>query len=160
VRSAKRVEAPPNGFGIKQYYQLWLQPERLAPALVVVYALELPDGFPLGSELDAACTTTGFSFKRWAYHSQGGIRTVPLMLTRTVDWQPPPAPPPEVPLGEQMIWSLMTALIVAVLIVAIFVARQRSGREGRPTAARQAAIGASPGDRIADDLDRVLSDEP
>lgn len=131
VRGAKLVAAPKNSFGIKQYYQLWLQPERVSPALVVVYALKLPEGFPVGTPLEASSTATGFFFKRWAYRSQGGIATAPLILARTIDWQPPPAPPPEAPLGEQMVWTLVVALLLAVLTLGWLVARGRGATRSR-----------------------------
>lgn len=125
VRSAKRLDAPENGFGIEQYYQLWVQPERSSPKLVVVYALNLPAGFPLGASLEAPCTTTGFFFKRWAYQSQEGVTTAPLILARTIDWQPPPVPPPEAPEDEQMVLAFAAALVLAVLIVGYLVVRSR-----------------------------------
>ena len=93
VRAAKRIAAPENGYDIKQYYQLWLQPLRSEPKLVVIYCLKLPAGFPLGRQLDAECTTTGFFFKRWAYRGQSGILTTPLILSRTISWTPPPKSP-------------------------------------------------------------------
>ncbi|MEX0977250.1 MAG: hypothetical protein WDZ48_00265, partial [Pirellulales bacterium] len=134
VRSAKLVEAPKNGFGIRQYYQLWLQPQMSATALIVVYCLKLPQGFPVGSVLGERCTTTGFFFKRWAYQSQGGITTAPLILAATIDWQPPPPPPPPAaPVGERLLWSVAVALVLALLFLGIFMARQRGGgRAGRP----------------------------
>lgn len=133
VRSAKLVEAPENGFGIRQYYQLWLQPQTSAPALVVVYCLKFPPGFPVGSPLQEHCTTTGFFFKRWAYQSQGGITTAPLILAATIDWQPPPPPPPPAPpIGERLLWSVAVALVLAVLLLGFLIARQRgAGRAGR-----------------------------
>jgi hypothetical protein len=117
ARAAQLVEAPRNAFGVKQYYQLWLQPNRAAGELIVLYSLELPDGFPLGDEIDATCAATGFFFKRWAYASQGGITTAPLVIAKTVDWQPAPAAPPapEQPLSERV----MTAAIVAGVLAAI-----------------------------------------
>ena len=133
VRSAKLVGAPENGFGIRRYYQLWLQPETSATALVVVYCLKLPQGFPVGSALKEWCTTTGFFFKRWAYQSQGGITTAPLILAATIDWQPPPPPPPPAPpVVQRLLWSIAVALVLALLFLGFFIARQRgSGRAGR-----------------------------
>lgn len=135
VRSAKLVDAPENGFGVRRYYQLWLQPQRGSPELMVVYALHLPEGFPLGPQLNDACTATGFFFKRWAYQAQGGVTTAPLVLARTVDWQPPPpAPQPPAPVGQQIAWTVLAALIVAVVIVGFFVVRGRAaGRARRRT---------------------------
>jgi hypothetical protein len=128
VRSAKLVAAPDNGFGIKEYYQLWLQPERNSPNLLVVYCLKLPADFPLGNELAEPAHATGFFFKRWAYQSQTGVTTAPLILARSVAWQPPPAPPPrQEPLGEQMVVSLIAAILLAALVLALFVVRGRRG---------------------------------
>ena len=136
VRGAKLVAAPPNGYSIKQYYQLWLQPDRGSPALVAVYALALPEGFPLGTDLEAPCAVTGFFFKRWAYPAREGIATAPLVLARTVDWQPPPPPPaPEAPPGEQFVWALFIAVILAVMIVGFFIARTRAASGPRRPAA-------------------------
>ncbi len=90
ARAAKLVEAPRNAFGVTQYYQLWLQPNRTVGELIVLYCLELPEGFPLGEELDQQCSATGFFFKRWAYASQGGITTAPLVIAKTLDWKPAP----------------------------------------------------------------------
>jgi hypothetical protein len=135
VRGAKLVAAPANGYSIKRYYQLWLQPDRGSPALVAVYALALPEGFPLGSDLEAPCAATGFFFKRWAYPSREGIATAPLVLARTVDWQPPLSPAPAAPAGEQFVWALLIALFLAVMIVGLFIARGRAASGRRPSAA-------------------------
>ena len=130
LRGAKLVAAPPNGYSIEQYYQLWLQPDRGSPALVVVYALTLPEGFPLGTDLEAPCAATGFFFKRWAYPAREGIATAPLVLARTVDWQPPP-PPEEAPSGGQFVWAFFIALVLAVMIVGFFIVRTRAASRPR-----------------------------
>ncbi len=109
ARAAKLIEAPQNGFGVKQYYQLWLQPNRAIGELIVLYCLELLDDFPLGEELDQQCTATGFFFKRWAYASQGGITTALLVIAKTLDWKPAPAAALAQPLMERV----MTAAIAA-----------------------------------------------
>jgi hypothetical protein len=157
VRSARLVDAPDNDFGIKQYYQLWVQPQQDSPKLIVVYCLHLPPGFPLGESLDATGQTTGFFFKRWAYQSHEGVTTAPLVLAGTIDWQPPPAtPPPKAPAGEQMLLALAGALVLAVLIVGYFVARTRGGSRprhlpdpGEVEAAMQAREGPLPLERLA-----------
>ncbi|MEX2113777.1 MAG: hypothetical protein WD845_11365 [Pirellulales bacterium] len=116
ARAAKLVAAPENAFDIKEYYQLWLQPDRSAGELIVLYCLELPKDFPLGEQLDLACTATGFFFKRWAYSSQGGITTAPLVIAKTLVWQPPNE---AVPVAEQsLVERVMTAAIVAAAMAA------------------------------------------
>lgn len=155
VRGAKLVSAPENGFGINEYYQLWLQADRASPKLLVVYALKLPEGFPLGTRLDAASRTTGFFFKRWAYHAQGGVTTAPLILARTVAWQPPGPAPPEAPRAEQFVWALVVALILAVLIVGFLVSRRRGPLRHRHSSADSERVRAVLASReIADRVDR------
>lgn len=128
VRAAKLVAAPENGFGVKQYYQLWLQPDRAQPAVVVVYCHDLPEGFPLGERVEADVTTAGFFFKRWAYPSQTGIVTAPLVMARTVDWrQPPPAAAPAARnVAEDLLWAVAVSLVLAVLALGIVAWRSRS----------------------------------
>ncbi|REK15928.1 MAG: hypothetical protein DWQ37_08945 [Planctomycetota bacterium] len=132
VRSAKEVTAPENAFGIEKYYQLWLQPERSAPELLVIYCLELPDGFPLGTDLDAPCSSTGFFFKRWAYLAQGGIFTAPLILARTVDWKPPPPSVVEEPAEDDFGVLVVVALLLALVILGLLALRTFFTRR-RPT---------------------------
>jgi len=127
ARAAKQVAAPENAVGIDQYYQLWLQPDLRSDELIVLYCLELPESFPLGSDIEAPCTATGFFFKRWAYESQGGIATAPLVIAKTLAWQPPaaPAPTPRQPLGEQLLTATIAALVLAALMVVFVVWRGR-----------------------------------
>ncbi len=138
VRKVKLVEAPENGYDIKRYYQLWLQPLRSEPELIVVYALKLPEGFPQGDELDAEVHTTGFFFKRWAYKSQDGIRSVPLVLARTVDWRPPPPATARPPAGEQYVFVVGAAIALAVVVIAFVAARNR--RAARPRDSNPVAL--------------------
>jgi hypothetical protein len=80
--------APRNSFGIKGYWQVVLEPgDRDYP--VVIYCLDLPSGFPQGDKLHEQVTLTGFFYKRWAGLSSGReIMTWPLLLSKTVRWQP------------------------------------------------------------------------
>jgi hypothetical protein len=148
ARSAKPVPAPANDYGIDQYFQLWVQSERTSPALVVLYCLELPEGFPLGIELDAPITATGFFYKRWAYASQSGITTAPLVLARTLTWQPlPPArerPAPSQPVGQQFVIAVIGALALAGAAIGFVVWR------GRPAAKADGTVAAD--GRVAEAL--------
>jgi hypothetical protein len=91
VRGVRQVPAMANDLGIKHYYQLSLEPHGEPNQLVVVYALNLPKGFPQGDSVEAAVQLTGFFFKRWAYASKDAVRTAPLVLVNTVTWKPLPA---------------------------------------------------------------------
>lgn len=88
VRRAHRVSAPANKAGIAEYYQLWVQPSEHPSDPIVVYALELPKGFPTGMGVTEEVTITGIFFKRWSYKAQDSLRTAPVLLSRSVDWTP------------------------------------------------------------------------
>ena len=91
VRRAHYLDAPKNDFGIEGYWQCWLFPANsLNP--IVVYALELPDGFPHGMKLRERVEFTGVFFKRWAYASKSGSRVAPLVIAGRGCWQPEPKP--------------------------------------------------------------------
>jgi hypothetical protein len=132
VRAAKLVAAPENGFGIKEYYQLWLQPDRATNELVVLYCLELPANFPLGDKLDESATATGFFYKRWAYASQGGITTAPLVMAKTLAWQPKPMAPAvvEQPAGERMLTATIVAAALAAIAIVFMIWRVRGAASG------------------------------
>jgi hypothetical protein len=87
VHRAHRLFAFPNDQGIEGYWQLWIEPVGGPAEPVVVYALELPEGFPTGMDVQEPVRVTGFFYKRWAYGAADGIRTAPLLLVRTVQWQ-------------------------------------------------------------------------
>ncbi len=112
VRSAKEVAAPENSYGIERYYQVWLQPLRSDPELIVVYVLHLPLDFPVGEALDEPVSATGFFFKRWAYPSRSGILTAPLVLARSIQWTPAP---PAAPTGSSEEQALLAAAAAAVI---------------------------------------------
>ena len=120
---AYRVSAPKNDLGIESYYVFWLRPGDGSDAPVVVYALELPDGFPeVGSEhtnLRERLTFTGYFFKRWAYGARDGIRTAPLILAKRPTWEP--APP--ILSTERPSPGVIVAAILAVALLAIAIAR-------------------------------------
>lgn len=83
---AYRVAAPPNDLGITGYYLLWLRPADGTNLPIVVYALELPPGFPpLADEqvqLRHEVEVHGFFVKRWVYRAQDGLNSAPLLLAK------------------------------------------------------------------------------
>jgi hypothetical protein len=125
IRAAKQVAAPENEYGIAQYYQLWLQPDRGDEKLIAVYALELPAGFRVGETLDEPGRVTGFFFKRWAYTSRGGIATAPLILAKTIGWEPPPPAVAPQSGDEQIFLAVATAFLLALAVVSLLVLRNR-----------------------------------
>lgn len=88
VRRSFYLNAPPALAPLKGYWQCWLFANQVDASPVVVYTLEMPEGFPRGMELDEPVQFTGLVYKRWAYQSAGGIRVAPLLLAKTGKWTP------------------------------------------------------------------------
>jgi hypothetical protein len=97
IRMGYYREAPQNLYGIRGYYVFWLRPAG-AKSPIVVYCLEIPEGFPDVAalerdgerpQLDEEAEFTGFFFKRWAYRAQDDTRLAPLVLAKAPRWERP-----------------------------------------------------------------------
>ena len=107
VRRAHRLRAPTNSLGITHYWRCWLFPEATTNP-IVVYATEMPEGFPEGMDVREAVSFEGIFFKRWAYAAAGGEMLAPLVIAGPGAWHPAPAREPD--------WQpSITALRVGVL---------------------------------------------
>ena len=115
VRRAHHVAARTNEKGVDGYFQCWLFPFNGSNP-IVVYALQMPEGFPTGMELYERVSFTGIFFKRWAYQAQGGIMTAPLVLSAAGDWTPPEAVEPMK--TPSLLW-IVIAIGLAALIGAL-----------------------------------------
>jgi hypothetical protein len=124
ARRAYRVQASRNHLGIESYYVFWMQPFESADTPLVVYALELPPGFPPLKDRDRDRGMTvlnedivfhGYLFKRGAYPGQEGTYNAPLVLARVGTWKPQPLGLRETErLGGRIIWqAVLVALVVA-----------------------------------------------
>lgn len=82
VRRLQWVEAPANDYNIDGYWQAWVRADRGPPSPIVVYFLELPEGFPTGLSIDEPVRVVGYFFKRWAYQATDAIRTAPMVVAK------------------------------------------------------------------------------
>ncbi len=130
VRQATSIAIPEeNQAGISSYWQCWLQ-DAAGTAPIVVYALQLPDGFPEGADLQESAEFTGVAFKRWAYQAQDGLLVAPVLLARTADWTPPAAVPERRSPTADWLWiSILGVVILSLLVVRwIFAGFRRTPR--------------------------------
>lgn len=116
VRRTMEKSAPKNGFGIKGYWQVVVEPDdRDYP--VVIYCLDLPPEFPRGEKLHERVTVTGFYYKRWAGLSSGReIMTWPLLLSKTVRWQPAVAAAGAAAEDRAALNNVAAGLVLAVMV--------------------------------------------
>jgi hypothetical protein len=107
--------APANAHGIKEYHQLWLAPRGGGEWPFVIYSLDLPAGFPRGSELSEDVAVDGLFFKNWSFPYEGGMGLAPVLVTPTLRWTPPVAT--QEPGGKKS--SLTTGQLAIGAILAI-----------------------------------------
>jgi hypothetical protein len=88
VRRTELVKLPENHTGLTQYYRLWLRPDDSTNP-IIIYAIELPEGFPIDQKVREPVEITGFFFKRVAYAAQSGGITAPMLLAKSVEWKAP-----------------------------------------------------------------------
>lgn len=139
VRRANRLPAPKNtdGFG----WRFWLFPTDNVNSPIVVYCLDLPEGFPIGMKVEADVEVTGFFFKRWAYNAWDprreklSLTTAPAMLAKNVRWHPVLLLPEEktITINARFFMTIIgVAAIVSFLIAVYIYYKTRRGRAEQP----------------------------
>lgn len=94
VRAAFEHEAEPNPFGIQKYYKLWVSNVD-HQHVMMLYCLELPEGFPISkidldgsyTQIDEPITSVAYFFKISLYLSNGGAESTPMLLAKSITWQ-------------------------------------------------------------------------
>ncbi|MDG2382931.1 MAG: hypothetical protein P8N76_14780 [Pirellulaceae bacterium] len=120
VRRAFRVPAVENDLGIESHWQLWMFENREANDPIVVYALEMPPGFPEGIELEEDVWLTGYVYKRWSYPAKGGLMVAPVVLAKRAHWLPAASSNIS---SENVEWSDLGWTVAMVVLAAILIAR-------------------------------------
>lgn len=128
-----RVHANENPWGVDTYYQLWLQPDDRPSLPIVVYSMQLPQGFPVATEMKEEVTLVAVPYKRWPYLAQDTMRSAPLVLAPTVTWEAAaPVASAEIT-GTQMTLVVLGAIAVAALVVTFVIKRTNQGRIRKPS---------------------------
>ena len=120
VRRAFRVPAVENNLGIEFHWQLWMFENRESKDPIVVYALEMPAGFPEGVELEEDVWLTGYVYKRWSYPAKGGLMVAPVVLAKMAHWSPATLSDRSTLNVE---WSNLGWTVAMVVLAAILIAR-------------------------------------
>ncbi len=132
VRRVVWENAPQNQYGIRRYASLVFQMEDHPMDPTLVYALELPPGFPTGMEVNEPAELVGFFYKRKAYLAQDTLRTAPLVLARSLRWHPAqPAAQTEESPWQILLWSAVAAAVVALVVVLVAWKSQPPGARPR-----------------------------
>ena len=149
------LQAPENVYGISGYYVFWINPAGGPNSPIVVYSLDLPKQFPAitggnplqdRTPLDENVEFTGYFFKRYAYRSEGGRNTAPLLLAKVPDWSPPrPFKSEPLPSMHFLLLGIVGVAMLSGLLAYIAYARTRGPST---TAQRLAAAVQKAPDRL------------
>jgi uncharacterized protein YeaC (DUF1315 family) len=127
ARMAYHTGAGPNPFGIDGYYVFAVRPQEGGDNPLIVYCLDLPQGFPEIKDRDVDRQTTalrenmeftGYLFKRWVYPSRGGPNLAPLLVARISAWTPRARLAPEADAPPGIPAFLLAAAALAILAAA------------------------------------------
>lgn len=86
VRRALAFDVEPNAYGLSRRYEIWVFTEDSGKFPWVVELTNLPESFPLGTDIQEKVETAGFFLKLWAYRAQDGFRSAPLLLGHGLTW--------------------------------------------------------------------------
>jgi hypothetical protein len=128
IRRALPHQPPRNDLGLAEYYQTLLSPSDYPSEPIMVYCLDLPEGFPTGADIRERAEVTGFYFKRGAYRAAGGkIRIAPMLLARTLDWQKrAEAPGTASENSASVVWIVVCSALFAICATAVVFYRSRA----------------------------------
>ena len=117
VVRANRIELPENKYDIRHYFEIVLYPNVRPLSPVLVYCLQLPEGFPSGDGLDCQAEATGFFFKLCVYRAKDALRLAPTILSKTVKWKRPPPALETPPIGcWRILWAVGVAVLSAIVV--------------------------------------------
>jgi hypothetical protein len=123
---AYRIEERYEETDVDGYYVLTLRPAGGPARPIIIYALELPAGFPSVGPLssDGRTTTlneelecTGYFLKRMPYMARDGMNRAPLLLARVPRWSPPPQPTSPAAQNSRLLLTLLAARGAAGAVV-------------------------------------------
>lgn len=124
IRQADSFIAGKNEFGFETLYQITLFDEESKGFPVIIICTEIPEGFPLNfpdTDVYDGVSVTGYYFKLFAYEGKEDLQAVPLILAKSVDWNPPEPVSREVP-----DWVYGFAIAVGLVMLWLVVRSSRS----------------------------------
>ena len=127
VRRAHAIPAGENEYGFDQLYEVWLFDNESNGYPVIIVCTELPTDFPVDfPETDTVdgVSVRGYFFKLYAYEGGEKYHAIPMILAKSVQWNPPETVSRTIPQ-----WAY--ALVIVLGIVALWLII-RSNRSTRP----------------------------
>ena len=83
---------------------------------MVIYCLDLPEGFPVADQMAQKVTIRAVYFKKWVHPSKSGATTSPLLLAKTFAWTSSASVVQEVSTSEIMLGITLTLVGACVIV--------------------------------------------
>jgi hypothetical protein len=134
VHGVFEFQAEKNEAGVREWFQLWIEPDDDRSSPIVLDCLDLPKAFPRGSNLNEAVEATGFYFKRLAYYLERdkSLQLAPLVLAENVEWAPLPAAVQPAGMDwKRLALAVSVALLAAIVLLTFVLPRRRTTEASR-----------------------------
>ncbi len=132
IRRALRTTLQPEAMDDEVFYQLWLQPDDRPSMPIVVYARDVPEGFPIGSTIRAVVEFEGVLFKKWPYQASDTLRLAPLVVSGPLRWTPQGAAQIAPIAGRDIAIVVAGAGLMALVVTLTVLRRTRRAERSLP----------------------------
>lgn len=129
ARRPQSFPAGENDYGFDQLYQIWLFDEESNHYPVMVVFSELPENLPVNipdTQVLDGLSVRGYYFKLWAYEGEEKYHAIPLILAKTVEWNPPKTPTRSFPP-----WAYAAVILLGVVVIGLIIWSNRSRKPVR-----------------------------
>lgn len=127
ARRCVSFPAGENEYGFDELYEVWLFDEESNGYPVIIVCSELPAGFPINfpeSETVDGVSVRGYYFKLYAYQGEEKYHAIPMILAKSIEWNPPPAVSRAIPP-----WVYGLAVLLGIIVLWLIF---RSNRSTKP----------------------------
>jgi hypothetical protein len=120
LRRLISYDAGENDQGLQQLYEGWFFADESQENPTVVILTQIPEGIPTGADIEEEAAFTGYFLKMYGYSAQDTTRRAPLILARTLWWQPSISmqrwnPSPQIYVGLTLGVGVIALLIVLLV---------------------------------------------
>ena len=119
-----------NDYGIEMLHELWLYTDDSQQNPSVIVCTEIPDDFPTQDAVIEGVEVSGFFFKMYVYGAQDTVRFAPMLLAKTVNYNPPLALglTSPIPTGAYVA-AVLVLLVIIVTLWRISLGDRKSRKE-------------------------------
>ncbi|RCS41391.1 hypothetical protein DTL42_22800 [Bremerella cremea] len=83
---------------------------------MVIYCLDLPEGFPVADQMAQRVTLRAIYFKKWVHPAKGGATTSPLLMAKTFRWTTPIEVAQNISSTEIIVGVALTFVVASVVV--------------------------------------------